>query len=328
MLEALFGHSTLAALTRLVACTGMLLSSAWAVAAPASISLPGDRVYPESLSSSKDGTLYVGNLGEGGVMRIKPNGVPEQWIKPGAFGSASTLGVLVDEASKTLWLCSDDLSDVGINISGAKKGSALIGFDLATGAGTVRAEFPGEHNFCNDIAVGKDGSAYVTNSDAPQILKLPAAGKQLEVWFSEPSLQPAPNGTGLDGIAFGHDGNLYFNLFDAAQLYRIDVSAGKPGKLTKLNPSRKLVLTDGMRPLPDGSFLLIEGEGRVDTLVVKGDDAIVTTLKDGYVTPTGVTPVDNIAWVSEGQLDYLFDPAKKGLKPRLPFKIYGVPFSK
>jgi sugar lactone lactonase YvrE len=290
---------------------------------PASIDLPGDRAYPESLSSSKDGTLYVGNMTDGGVVRIRPNGEPQRWIKPGAFGSASILGVLVDEQSDTLWVCSNVLSSVGEKVPGAE--SALIGFDLKTGSGKARASFPGEHNFCNDMAIGADGSVYVTNSDAPQILKLPRGGKQLQVWFNDPSLQPAPNGFGLDGIAFGGDGNLYFNTFDAAGLYRIKVQQGKAGKLSKLNPSRKLAQTDALRPMGKNVFLLIEGEGRLDTMTIKDDDAIIATLKDGYVTPTGVTRVGDVAWVCEGQLDFLSDSAKK---PRLPFKLYSVALPK
>jgi sugar lactone lactonase YvrE len=298
------------------------------VAAPASIDLPGSRAYPESLSSSKDGTLYVGNAAEGGVLRIRPQGRPEQWIKPGSFGSASTLGILVDEGSNTLWVCSNDLSSTGQNVPGGGPGSALLGFDLKTGSGKVRAAFDGEHNFCNDMAVGGDGSVYTTNSDAPQILKLPPHGKKLQVWFTEPAMQPAPGGYGLDGIAFGSDGNLYVNLFDAADLYRIEVKDGKAGKLTRLKPSRKLALTDALRPLRPGVFLLIEGAGRLDTMTVKGDDVLIATLEDGYVSPTGVTPVGDIAWVSEGQLDFLADGTKPEGKPRLPFRLFPVAIQK
>jgi sugar lactone lactonase YvrE len=268
--------------------------------------------------------LYVGSLAEGGVVRIKPNGAPEVWIKSGTFGSASILGVLADEPSNTLWVCSDDLSSAGIKVAGAKSGSAVIGFDLKTGAGKIRAEFAGKHNFCNDIAVDASGAAYVTNSDAPQILRLPAGGKQLEVWFEDASLKPAPGRTGLDGIAFGLDGNLYFNRYDAADLYRIDVKNGEAGKLTKLQASRNLVLADAMRPLGPNVFLLIEGGGRLDTMTVKGDSAGISTLRDGYDTPTGVTAVAGTAWVSEGQLEYLFDPAKHSQKPHVPFRLYAV----
>jgi hypothetical protein len=111
-------------------------------------------------------------------------------------------------------------------------------------------------------------------------------------------------------------------------LYRLDVKGGKPGKLTKLTPSRKVELTDAMRPMGNGMYLLIEGVGRVDTLTITGDQAKVVTLKDGYVTPTGVTRAGDTAWVSEGQLDFIFDPAKKGRKPRLPFRVYAVPLPK
>jgi sugar lactone lactonase YvrE len=253
--------------TRFLAALVGTLAGTWALAAPKSIDLPSAQAYPESLSSTQDGTLYVGNLAEGGIWRIRPNGKPESWIKPGAFGSASILGVLVDEPSNSLWVCSDDLSTMGLKIPGAGPGSALIGFDLKTGAGKVRAQFAGEHNFCNDIAIGTDGSAYVTNSDTPQILRLPPGGKKLEVWFTEPSLAPATHdGTGIDGIAFGGDGNLYINTFDAGELYRVDVKDGKAGKLTKLKPSRKLAGTDGMRPTGPATFLLIEGNaGKVDS---------------------------------------------------------------
>ncbi|HEX4507953.1 MAG TPA: hypothetical protein VH722_19660, partial [Alphaproteobacteria bacterium] len=83
-------------------------------AAPAPISLPGDRVFPESFSATADGTFYVGSVAEGGVLRIRPGGQAESWIKPGAFGTRSVFGVLADEKSGMLWLCSNDVSDGGV----------------------------------------------------------------------------------------------------------------------------------------------------------------------------------------------------------------------
>ena len=57
-----------------------------------------DRSFPESVTSTKDGTLYVGSFNLGGVVKAAPGGKAEQFIKPGAAGSRSVLGVLADEA--------------------------------------------------------------------------------------------------------------------------------------------------------------------------------------------------------------------------------------
>jgi hypothetical protein len=47
-------------------------------------------------------------------VRIKPGAsTAEQWIKPGAFDSRSTFGVLVDERYNLLWVCSNDTSGKG-----------------------------------------------------------------------------------------------------------------------------------------------------------------------------------------------------------------------
>jgi hypothetical protein len=302
---------------------GLVAPSAFAV--PASIDLPGNRVFPENLSSGNDGTLYVGSLGSGGILRIKPHSAKaELWIKPGAFGSRSIFGVLADERSNTLWVCSNDLSALGVVIPSTETGSALKGFDLKTGQGKVSAKLPGDHTLCNDIAIGPDGSAFVTNTAAPQILRLPPGGNQLEVWAGDPLLAPPAGGSGLDGIAFGSDGNLYVDTYTPGELFRVEVTGGKAGKVTKLKPSRALVLSDAIRPLGNNEFLIIEGAGRLDRMRIQGDQALIETLKDGYAVPTSVAIVGQTAWVSEGQLSYVFDPTKRAQTPNLPFRIYSV----
>src|SRR5216684_2986601 len=255
-----------------VSIAGCLMGSS-ALAVPASIDLPGDRIFPENITSTKDGTLYVGSLGSGGIIRIKPGAAKaEIWIKPGAFGSRSTFGVLADERSNTLWVCSNDLSSRGIVIASTESGSALKGFDLKTGEGKVSAKLPGDHTVCNDIAIRADGSAFVTNSAAPQILRLPPGSNQLEVWATDPLLAPPAAGAGLDGIAFGGDGNLYVDTYSPGELFRVDVVDGKAGKVTKLKPSRPLVLSDAIRPLGSNGFLIIEGAGRLDRMRIQGDE--------------------------------------------------------
>jgi len=157
------------------------------------IKLPGDRAYPESIAAAPDGTLYVSSPAVGGVWRIKPQtAAVEEWIKPGAFGSRSSLGVLVDKAANLLCVCSNDLSSAGVPSPGTVLGSYVKGFDLASGEGKVSVALPGKATLCNDIVVSSDGSLFVTNSLAPQILKLKPGGTQLEVWLENPAFeQPA-----------------------------------------------------------------------------------------------------------------------------------------
>jgi streptogramin lyase len=294
-----------------------------ASAAPASVSLPGQAAYPESVSATADGTLYAGSFATGGIFRVAPGAnTAEVWIKPGAFGTRSILGVLADEKSGMLWVCSNDLSALGVPGPGAVKGSWLKGFDLKTGAGKISARLPGAKNFCNDIAVGRDGAVLVTNSYQPEILKLDPATQNLAVWLRDPQFNPTGAGMGLDGIAFGADGTLYVDTYTQAKLFRIDITDGKP-VVSRVEPSQPLDLTDALRPLGGDAFLLVEGVGKLDRVTFEGNEATIETLKDGLNGPTGVTNLGDTAWVAEGQLKHLFDAADP--KPVLPFHLTAVP---
>jgi hypothetical protein len=101
-----------------------------------SIPVPGTKAFPESITSTSDGALFVGRLGDGGIVRVKPRSAESTvFVRPSASGSSSILGVFADEASSTLWACSNDLSALGGPATGSDTGSALKGFDLKTGGG-------------------------------------------------------------------------------------------------------------------------------------------------------------------------------------------------
>ncbi len=308
---------------RLGLAAAVLLASSAGRPASADIALPGDRAFPESIGSTSDGTLYVGSPAVGGVLRIKPGMTPEMWIKPGAFGTRSTFGILADEKSGTLWVCSNDVSALGAQGPSDVKGSFLKGFDLKTGTGRVSVSLPGSRALCNDMAVAPDGSVLVTDSLAPLVLRLKPAAKSLDVWAESPKFAPPAQGAGLDGIVFGTDGNVYVDLFNDAKLFRVEVKDGKPGAITQLKASRPMQLTDALRNAEGSSFLMIEGSGKLDRVTLDGDSAKLETLKDGMAGPTGVTKFGGAAFVTEGQLPKLFGHPTGG--PTLPFKVFAVP---
>ncbi len=296
------------------------------------IELPGDLAFPEAITSTADGTLYVSSLGNGGIFRVRPGEAKAtEWIAPGSYGTRSTFGVLADEKAGLLWVCSNDISAViGPHVAGRETGSWLKGFDLKTGEGKVSAKFPGERTLCNDIALGPDGGVYATNTMAPQILKLSADRKTLAVWATDPRFGPSGQDAGLDGIVFGGDGHVYVNTYSKAELFRVEVKDGKAGTVTPITPSRPLVLPDTLRLIEGTTFWLIEGGGRLDRMTIEGDTAKIETIKDGYALPTGVTQIGRTQlWVSEGQLDLILDPAKRAsTKPALPFKLHAVSIGK
>src|ERR1700730_16596915 len=287
------------------------------------VGLP-DKSFPESVTSTKDGTLYVGSFNLGGVTKVA-SGKAEQFIKPGAGGSRSTLGVLADEKNGMLYVCSNDITGFGVPGPGDTKGAWLKTFDLASG--TLKGSFAlsDPKSLCNDIAVGSDGTAYITDSFTPNVYSLKPGGTALEVWATDPLLAPAKDGVGLDGIAFGADGNLYVNTYIPAALFRIAVKDGKAGAIAALKTSRPLDHADAMRSFGD-SLLLIEGNGKLDKVTIKGDEAQIETIKDGFAEPVSVTQVGNTAWVAEGKLSYIIGDNKE--KDPGPFTLKPVTLSK
>lgn len=293
-------------------------------AAPSAVAIPGDHVFPESITATSDGTLIMGSMAGGNIYRAAPGSSSAKlWIKQASAGLLSVLGVLADEKSGTLWVCSSDLSAAGIPVPGQKP-TQLKAFDLESGQLKASYPLPGDRTLCNDIVIGADGSAYVTDSFQPHVLRLKPGAKQFEIWATDDRFT-VKSGAGLDGIAFGGDGNLYVNLYNGNKLFRIDVNKdGSAGKVTELQPSQPIALCDGMRKFGNNQLLMIEGTGNLDIITPEGDKAKVQVVKDGFRTPVSVAQVGNIGWVLEGQLTSLFDPKTNG-PPHLPFRVYAVP---
>jgi hypothetical protein len=315
--ETLKAGRALGAAAWLIASFGLATGIAHAQSAP--VGVP-DKSYPESVTSTSDGTLYVGSFNLGGVTKITPGGKADAFISPGAGGSRSTLGVLADQKSGMLYVCSNDLIGLGVPSPGDGKGAWLKTYDLQTGAAKGSFALKDEKSLCNDIAVGSDGTAYITDSFAPYVYSLKPGATALEVWATDPALVPAKDGVGLDGIAFGADGHLYVTTYIPAKLLRIAVKDGKPGAITELKPSQALDHADALRAHGNG-LLLIEGAGRLDKVTLNGDEAKIEVIKDGFAEPVSVTQVGDTAWVAEGKLSHIIgdnkgkDPGPFMLKP-------------
>lgn len=275
-------------------------------------------VYPESISSSRDGTLYVGSL-KGIVYRAKRGEAKASaWIRPDAAnGLLSVYGVLAHEPSRTLWLCSVPnafLPPVADAVT------SLVALDLSTGAPKGRYVFPGVRSVCNDMTVGADGSVYATDTSGGRLLRLRKGATQLEVFAEDAALK------GADGIAFDATGRLYVNIVTTGGLLRVEQDkAGKLSAIVSIKVDAVLGGPDGMRLVDGSRFLLAEGTtGRIDELVVDGDVARVRVLREGLNSSPGVTAVGGMAYAIEGKIRYMIDPKLKGQDPG-PFLIRAIP---
>lgn len=306
--------------THSLCAAALLLSATGAYAAqPTEIVLPGKGIFPESITSTSDGTLIVGSLGHGNVSRIAPGKtLAEEWIKPGTGGLNGVLGVFADEKGKNLWVCSNNLENKG-------EATSVKAFDLKTGAIKGTYAFPGEGPLCNDIATAADGTAYFTDTRQGSILMLKPGSKSLEVAAKDPLL------AGADGLAFGDKTILYVNSVSAGKLLRLDLGPdGKSKGVIELKLSRPIDRPDGMRAIGKNRLLLAENSGKMSIVTFEGpgmQNAVIKTIKEGLESTPGVTATRGMAWIVEGKLNYRNDPALKDKDPGT-FKMFAVPLPK
>lgn len=278
-------------------------------------------VFPESLSSDAAGNVYIGST-KGIVYRAQAGADQAlPWIRHDTDnGILAILGVLADDASNTLWLCSAP------NFLGAERStgvSALKAFDLRSGAFKGSWDFPPPASVCNDITLAPDGSAYASDTPNGRIFRLKPGAFSLELFGSDPAL------VGIDGLAFSADGVLYANNVRTQALFRVDMGAdGRMGALTSLQLSHTLGGPDGMRLIDGNRFIQAEGTlGRVGIVTIAGNTATLEVLRDDFVSTPAATLVGHTAYVLESNIGYVLDPALKGQEPP-PFMIYAVPLER
>jgi sugar lactone lactonase YvrE len=292
------------------------LASTCAAQTITEVTLPGARLFTESITSTKDGTLLIGSLGKGNVSRIAPGSTTVvEFIKHESNDLNAVFGVFADERSKTLWVCSNRTDD------GAGQ-SALKAFNLKTGAPKGSYPLPSSDPFCNDIAVAHDGTAYIADTRQATILMLRPGAKDFEVAAKDPLL------AGADGLAFGQKAVLYVNSVTTGKLLRVNLgSDGKSKGVTELKLSKPLTRPDGMRAIGKDRLLLAENAGNMDIVTLNGpggENAEIKTIKEGLESTPAVTATRGVAWIAEGKLNYRSDPNKD---PGV-FRLYAVPLPK
>lgn len=277
---------------RCLLAAAVLTASCTQVTFAADILIGDAKSQPESLAMAPNGVLIVGSASSPFIYKVPAGSTSAEKFFDASSEPAGTFffGMLADASTRTLWAC--QLTPIA-GTSPVRKKTTLRSFDLSTGAPKLRWDLPGDDTTCNDFAIGPDKALYITDTTSGKIFRLPAGSSSAELYLQHRTLM------GVDGITF-LDGTLYVNNVFFNKLYRIPVDAqGKPGAPVDIWMDQPVRGPDGMRAADGKLFVAENGSGTIASIVVNGDKAQVTVLKEGLKTPTGIEPAGDSLWFTE-----------------------------
>lgn len=244
---------------------------------------------PESITAAPDGGLILGSATKPLIYRAaKDETKAKPWIDVSADGPVTFLGVLSDVSTNTLWAC-----EIGPRTAGNPSFSALLSFDLTTGAPKTHWKLPGATSLCNDFTIGPDHALYVSDTFGSTIYRVRPGASDGEVFLNSRALD------GIDGLTF-LDGVLYVNNVIGDTIWRIPIDAtGKAGTPVNIWTDQPIKGPDGMRAAGGHLFLAENANGRASMLTIKGDTAHVTVIQTGLKRPTAIEPAGNVLWVGD-----------------------------
>lgn len=270
---ARFGSAaTLALALTGTAFTGTALTAAPAAAhphhhaQPATYELHGDPGDPAGSKFEGIGvdraqrTFYVSETTGGEIHRGNVRtGATKVWLDEGADGRATARGITVDDQGR-------------VYIAGGPNSTQSGGPDLwvySPSGQLLAALRVGIANpFLNDVAIGPDGAAYFTNSNAPVVFRVARehGAWRVSTWADATGRVPTQSGFNLGGIVTSPDHrSLVVAQGNTGQLWRFDLRTRRASQIAI------------------GGANLLNADGLVrrgDTLlVVRNFDRVLSTLK-------------------------------------------------
>jgi len=284
-----------------------------------------DNFFPEGITISNNGDIFVGSLKENKIVRFKnKEKYSETFVPSNSNGLMSVIGIIADDRNKILWACS---SNPGVtNYPTQNPIVSLKAFDLATGDHLQSYKFP-NGGFCNDIAIDNNSNIYITDSFNPRILRLNKSESRLENWFENKAFEG--EGFNLNGITF-IDNKIYTVKMNSGELFEIGIGEnGKPVNFNKIDLPRSLNAPDGIEAIDKNNLLVVENrtpstwKGSLISINLSKEPTI-KIIKDNLDTPTTVSLKGETAWILQAQFSHLFGDEKD--TPPGPFEIIGIKY--
>jgi sugar lactone lactonase YvrE len=271
------------------------------------IELPGDGFYPEGTAAAPDGTLYVGSLPLGTVVRVAADSTVAMPFVAAGVAERGVVGMSVDAPRSLLWFCDS-------NPQAAMPGGAVVGVSLTDGSEVVRHAMPnrgssdapvdagtpppdagdagvpaGPPTFCNDLIVDSTGNILASDSSG-RVFRVPAANvmtaNSAGVWLEVPEIRPAmPGGFGANGLDIVGSSLIIANI-DSGGLVAVDATSDNPAStvrtinLTLDGAAATLCGPDGVEAVPGSStdVIVIENGSCMNPPGGDGDRVVKVTL--------------------------------------------------
>ena len=193
------------------------LDSATAPVARSSVRLTvaDTTLHPEGIAfDSRRERWFVGSVRQRRVVAVERDGRVHDFVPARSDGIGGVFGMAVDTVRRVLWIATTALPRMeGFTLSDSGR-VGVYGYDLETGQLVRKAWMPRDsstaHTF-GDVAVAPNGDVYVSDSEAPWILRLANGSDSLARFVTHPLFRS------LQGMAITPDG---------ATIYVADYSHG------------------------------------------------------------------------------------------------------
>jgi len=231
------------------------------------VELPGPDYYPEGTASAADGTLYVGSIMQGTIVKVPAGSTAAQPFVTKSTVRRGVIGLTVDAGRQLLWFC-----DSNPKLDDALKAGDLVGVQLADAREVVRHALPKAENkapFCNDVIVSPDGALWITDSAVGRVFRVSAEralqADSAEVWAAGEEVQPPPTGgSGANGLDW-LEGSLIVANVGRGTLVKLDPNSTDPTRGAQLisltdTQSREpvsLCSPDGVERVPGSTNQLV-----------------------------------------------------------------------
>lgn len=288
------------------------------------IELPTGFQYPNGIARAEDGTLYVGSVLSGRILRIQPNGSIETLFQ-GSDDIFAVTSLRLDEPRGILWGASPDvLGTPQANGETIFRTHRIFGIDTRSGDVLQVITMP-DGGFGNDIALSPEGGVYVTDTLRPRIHYLPTGTTQFQTWVEDERFHTHQR-FGLSGIARREDEVVFVTMYFDSRLFKVTPNLMGSPTVEEIQLPRMIDGSDAIQLTDEGSLILIEGgieSGNGRLLKLRGletnSQLQFDTLASNMDLPVNLTIASQKVWVTESLFRHRLVP---GQEEKIPNRFF------